>query len=466
MLDLLWREALLTGDRTLARRVLHTLARISQGGIYDHLGGGYSRYSVDAFWLVPHFEKMLYDNAQLLWLLGEAWAATLDPLYRERAEETVGWLQREMLVEGAFAASLDADSEGEEGKFYVWDAAEIDRLLGPEARAFKDAYGVTAAGNWEGRNVLNRLHEPGLPSTDEAGMLATARAQLLAARERRPRPARDDKLLADWNGMMIQALAEASFRFARPDWLALARSAFAAVLGRMAEGDRLHHSWRAGQRLPLAFLDDYAQMALAALLLHEQTGEADYLRRAEAWAARIDADYSAPDGGCFTAPASAELILRPRSGPDGPSPAGSASYLQVLARLWVLTGGEGHAERARRLVAAMGGDVRRNPFAHTAFLGAVAFLAAPVQIVLVGEPDDPAWQALRRTVAAAPVANRILSSVGDPAELPEGHPAAGKRKVAERATAYVCVGPTCLAPVTEPEALRAVLASVHTGAPE
>ncbi len=237
--DLLWRAALLSRDDVLTRRLLHTLNRISQGGIYDHLGGGYSRYSVDAYWLVPHFEKMLYDNAQLLRLLGEAWAATGDRLFAERARETVGWLEREMRVAGAFAASLDADSEGEEGKYYVWDAEEVDRLLGSDARAFKLAYGITAHGNFEGHNIPNRLHEAGLPPADRQAPLARSRATLLDARAKRVPPGRDDKLLADWNGLMIRGLAEAGLRFGEPAWIETAAAAFAAVVEHMSDGDRL-----------------------------------------------------------------------------------------------------------------------------------------------------------------------------------------------------------------------------------
>ncbi len=192
VLRLIWEEACRSGDPTLRHRVLHTLARIAQGGICDHLGGGFARYSVDAYWLVPHFEKMLYDNAQLLELLAGAHAATGEALFAARAAEIVAWLEREMLVDGAFASALDADSEGEEGRFYVWEAAEIDRLLGADAPAFRLAYGVTDTGNWEGRNILNRLHEPGLPSAADGELLARCRAILLAARDRAgsPRPRR------------------------------------------------------------------------------------------------------------------------------------------------------------------------------------------------------------------------------------------------------------------------------------
>ncbi|HEX8374488.1 MAG TPA: thioredoxin domain-containing protein, partial [Geminicoccaceae bacterium] len=237
ILELIWQAGLRTGDRTLRKRLLHTLARICQGGIYDHVGGGFARYSVDAYWLVPHFEKMLYDNAQLLRLLGAAHALTAEPLFRERAEETVAWLTREMMIGDAFASSLDADSEGEEGKFYVWDAAEIDEALGPDAPAFKLAYGVTASGNWEHKNVLNRLHEPGLPDPDEAEMLRRCRERLLDVRAPRPRPGLDDKMLADWNGLMVWGLAEAGGYLGRRDWVDLAARAFAEVVERMRDGE-------------------------------------------------------------------------------------------------------------------------------------------------------------------------------------------------------------------------------------
>ena len=177
LLHLLWRQALASNDHAIRQAVLHTLVNMCQGGIYDHLGGGFARYSVDALWLVPHFEKMLYDNAQLIALLSDAWADTQNPLFAARVLETIGWLEREMLVEDAFASSLDADSEGEEGKFYVWDAAEIDRLLGPEARAFRLAYGVTDAGNWEGKTILNRLHQLTLGTAGAGGGAAVERGR-------------------------------------------------------------------------------------------------------------------------------------------------------------------------------------------------------------------------------------------------------------------------------------------------
>ena len=251
-----------------------------------------------------------------------AWAATREPLFAARADETVAWLQREMMVDGAFAAALDADSEGEEGRYYVWSAEEIDRLLGAAAPAFRLAYGVTRSGNWEGSNVLNRLHEPGLPP-DEA-RAASRVAPDPAGRPGRPYPAEPGRQgpggleRADDRG----AWPQASGHLGRPNWLDLARGAFAAVLRHMGDGDRLSHSWRAGRRLPMAFLDDYAQMSRAALALYEQTGEPSYLERARAWVERCRQDFrDETAGGYFlSAPASDGPIVRPKNAQDGPTP--------------------------------------------------------------------------------------------------------------------------------------------------
>src|SRR4051812_17105245 len=227
LFELIWRAGLRTGDARYFTLVEITLDRICEGGIYDHLGGGFSRYSVDEKWLVPHFEKMLYDNAQLLELLALAFVRTGKTLYRERAQETVTWLQREMTrPEGAFSASLDADSEGEEGKFYVWSHAEIVQALGAEnAALFVQHYDVTAAGNFEGHNILNRLNTLPRSAGDDA-KLSLLREQLLMLRSKRVRPGLDDKVLADWNGMMIAALANAGTMLAEPSWVAIAAQAF------------------------------------------------------------------------------------------------------------------------------------------------------------------------------------------------------------------------------------------------
>src|SRR3984885_1006626 len=256
----LWSEYFRRNDPAARAAVRHLLNALCEGGIYDHLGGGFARYSTDAEWHVPHFEKMLYDNAQILELLALAYAETPAPLYAARAYETFGWLPREMLVEGGgFAASQDADQDGEEGLFFVWTADEIDAALGPSSVAFKTAYDVSPEGNWEGRNVLRRRRAHG-DAAAEAG-LAASRARLFALREARPKPGRDDKVLADWNGLMIAALVRASAVFGELAWIATARAAFDFVMGKLRGGDgRLLHAWREGHPGARALIDDYASM--------------------------------------------------------------------------------------------------------------------------------------------------------------------------------------------------------------
>ena len=279
LFELLWRAALRTGEARYFAAVDITLHHICEGGIYDHLGGGFSRYSVDERWLTPHFEKMLYDNAQLLELLAVAHQRSGNPLYRQRAAETVVWLAREMTTgEGAFAASLDADSEGEEGKFYVWSYDEVIATLGIEdGQFFARHYDVTPAGNFEGHNILNRLKQTECSETDEA-RLGTLRKKLLAVRDTRIRPGLDDKVLADWNGMMIAALANAGLMFNAPSWLDIAARAFGFVARAMTKGDRLGHSWRGGQLKFPGLASDFAAMIRAALALYEATRTAKLSR--------------------------------------------------------------------------------------------------------------------------------------------------------------------------------------------
>ena len=297
--ELLWRAWKRTGREPYREAVLRTLTTISQGGIYDHLGGGYARYATDAHWLVPHFEKMLYDNAELVSLLTLVWEETRDPLYAQRVAETVGWLEREMINnDGAFVSSLDADSEHEEGKIYVWSEPEIDAVLGDEATLFKRFYDVDAGGNWEGKTILNRLAHPALADMETEAALARCRDKLLAARAPRVRPGLDDKVLADWNGLMIAALAAAGSSFERADWVAFAERAFAFITLRMTGPDgRLHHSWCAGAARHPASVDDYANLCRAALALYEATSNAAYLGRARQWVAVLDRHHwDAADG--------------------------------------------------------------------------------------------------------------------------------------------------------------------------
>ncbi len=458
ILDCLWRRAVATADVDIKKTVTHALNRMCQGGIYDHLGGGFARYSVDDRWLVPHFEKMLYDNAQLLSLLADAFQVTGDTLFAARAKETVGWLEREMMVEGAFAAALDADSEGEEGRYYVWTEAEIDAVVaGGEGPDFKKIFDVTPAGNWEGKTILNRSAQDGLLADDEEAALQAQAARLLAVREKRVPPGRDDKVLADWNGLMIAALARASAVFEEPAWLDLAKTAFAFVAERMGDGDRLAHSFRDGRTLDLGFVEDYAAMADAALALFQHTGESGFLDRALGWVGELDRSHrDEANGGYFQTPVGVDdVLVRPKTAGDGPAPSGNGQIVSVLARLHDLTGDMRYRERADALVRAFAGDIRKNPVGHASMLTGIAMLDHPVQIVVAGEAGASGFETLRKTALRRAPPGATVLAVGPDQALPADHPAHGKGEVDGLPAAYVCEGRTCRLPITEPAALAA-----------
>jgi uncharacterized protein YyaL (SSP411 family) len=442
--------------------VLRTLTAMSQGGIYDHLGGGFARYSTDEEWLAPHFEKMLYDNAQLVDLLTLAWQETRDPLYAARVAETVAWIEREMIAEGgAFAATLDADSEGEEGRFYVWTEAEIDAALGDRAAVFKQTYDVSAHGNWEEKNILNRRRNTALGDEAAEAALAADRTVLLERRAVRVRPGWDDKVLADWNGLMIGALARAALAFDRPEWIALAETAFAAVVRQLGQGDRpggdarLAHAWRRGKATAPGLLEDYADMAASALALHEATEDAAYLDHARRWTAVLDTHFwDGGRGGYFmTADDGEALIVRSKSAYDAAVPSGNGTMLGVLSRLHHLTGDRLYALRADSLIAAFTGELQRNFIPLATWLNQAEDRMEPLQIVVIGPRQDPATTALLRAVHGCSLPGRMLLRLDPGTSLPDGHPAAGKAMVDGQPTAYLCRGPVCQAPVTAPEAL-------------
>ena len=461
VLELLWRAWLRNGDAAARDAVLLTLDKMSQGGIYDHLGGGYARYSTDARWLVPHFEKMLYDNAQILDLLTAAWKETGKPLYEARIRETVGWILREMIADGGgFAATLDADSEGEEGKFYVWSAQEIDAALGTDAALFKAAYDVTPEGNWEGKAILHRNHGAGPFEAGHEERLARCRETLLELRAARIRPGWDDKVLADWNGLAIGAMANAAAVFGEAEWLAAAETAYRFVTGTMEEDGRLHHSHRDGRTRHAATLDDYAAMARAALTLHEVTGDADCLARARAWAEALDAHYWDADGGGYflTADDAEALIVRTKSADDDATPSGNGLAAEVLARLWLVTGETRYRDRAEAAIAAFSGQIARNFFPLATLMNASELLQQGAQVVIAGEPGADDTLALHAAAIRAPAVARAVTIVPPGTELPATHPAHGKGPVDGAAAAYVCVGQTCSLPVTDADGLRAAMA--------
>ncbi len=455
-LGFLWRAFRRTGSPLYREAVTLSLDRMCQGGIYDHLGGGFARYATDAEWLVPHFEKMLYDNALLVELLLEAWRATGSPLYAERIRETIDWTLRDLRIsigDGfALAASFDADSEGEEGAYYVWKEAEIDALLGDESPVFKAAYDVSDYGNWEGKVILNRTAQPefGGPAHEEA--LARHRAILLKARGERTPPGRDDKVLADWNAMMVSALARAGAAFGRSDWIEAATALFANLVETLEDKDgRLRHSWCAGRTGPAGMLDDYAHMARAALALHQVTGEG--LEKAVAYAKAAESHFADPDGGYFmTASDANDLIARVKSVSDQAVPSGNAIMAEVLVRLHLATNDDGRRARAEDLLNSFSSESSEAMINRATAMNAYEMLHDAVQLVIVGESEAPKMGSLSQGAFEAAPDRVVVCHAGPPTD--------GKDPIDGAPTAYLCRRGTCQAPTTDANALRRALAEL------
>lgn len=463
----LWAAHLRSTSAIFKDAVTLTLDNICQGGIYDHLGGGFARYSTDDRWLAPHFEKMLYDNALLIELMSDVWLKTQSPLYASRTEETIGWLLREMKngkqgVSGfAFAGALDADSEGEEGKFYVWSEAEIAEVLGGDAKRFGDIYDVSAGGNWEGTNILNRLRTMDWDDATEAAM-TPLRDRLMARRDGRIRPGRDDKILADWNGLMIAAIVRAGIVFSRPDWIELAQTVYDWVRTNMtAEDGRLRHSFCAEKLQHPAVIDDIANMARAALYLSEATGNAAYIADAENWVAVADEHYLDTQGGGYfmSANDTPGLVAKPKPIFDNAQPSGNGTMAEVLVRLHLMTGNDSCRTRAESLFETFMAQENNHNLHHPTLLFAWELMVKGTQIVIAGNPEDPATQTLADIALKTPNRLSVVTHVGPDEALPETHAAAGKGMIDGKPAAYVCVGPTCSLPVTEPSALAEALGS-------
>jgi len=460
ILEMLWRAGLRTNDARFFETVEHSLERMCEGGIYDHLGGGFSRYSVDEKWLVPHFEKMLYDNAQLLELLGLAFQRSGKALFARRARETVTWLAREMTTEeGAFSASLDADSEGEEGKFYVWSYEDVIRALGIEdGEYFARHYDINPGGNFEGQSILNRLADLERTEDDEA-RLALLRAKLLAVRSRRVRPGLDDKLLADWNGLMIAALVNAGVTLDESDWLMMAKRAFDFIARNMSKHHRLGHSWRDGKLLFPGLASDFAAAIRAALALYEATGELPYLEQALNWQDAFDAHYADPDTGGYylSADDASDLLLRPHSTSDDATPNPNAVAAQNLVRLSVLTGDDRWRAKADRLMENILSAAERNLFGHVALLNALDLRLRAAEIIATGSEVERFAQAALKL----PYLDRIVLRAVGSANLPALHPAQENLRAASGSAAFICIAERCSLPVKNPEQIASVVANMR-----
>jgi uncharacterized protein len=460
MLENLWRAGLRRNDERFFDLVVLSLERMARGGIYDHLGGGFSRYSVDERWLVPHFEKMLYDNAQILELLALAYKRSGRSLFQARARETVAWMRREMRTStGAFAASLDADSEGEEGKFYVWTLDQLQQILDPrDAEFFAAHYDVSLAGNFENHNILNQLND--LPrSTDDEDRLAALRMRLLEARAQRVRPGLDDKILADWNGLMIAGLANASTLVGEPEWVELAEQAYDFVAGTMTRGDRIGHAWRDGQLVYPGLASDFASMVRAALSLHEATGRPSYLTDAIRWQSALERHYADAGSGRYflTADDAQDLIVRPHSTLDEAIPNHNALIAQNLIRLSALTGDDRWRARADQLFDGLLPLTVENLFGHVSVLNALDLRLRAASIVIAGSRSAEFAQ----TACAMPYLDRIVVRIGTPDQLSPHHPAQAALKTAPMEAAVVCVGERCSLPIDQPDRIPAVVSEMR-----
>ena len=458
-----------TGDASARAMVEATLARMARGGIYDHLGGGFHRYATDAAWLVPHFEKMLYDNAQLARVYLHAWQVTRVPLFRRVVEETLGYLLREMASPaGGFYSSLDADSEGEEGKFYVWSAAEVREAVGEDAALFCEVYGVTERGNFEGRNILHLAGDPaalaaarGLAPNEAEARLAQARRRLFERRGRRPRPATDDKVLAAWNGLALGALAEAARVLDRAEWRAAATRTAAFLLSEMRTPDgRLLRAWREGRARVNAYLEDYACVCDGLLALYETTFEARWFAEARALARVMVERFGRPGGGFYdTSDDHEALVVRPRDLQDHATPSGGAMAASVLLRLAALSGEARDREVAEAAIREVQPAAGAYPTAFAQWLCALDFaLASPKEVAIVGDPDAPGTRALLAVLRARYRPHQVVA-LGRPDEAPGVPLLEGRAPVDGRPTAFVCRGFTCRLPVTDPAALEAELAA-------
>ena len=452
-MDALWLSWLYNRDSDSRDKFIHSLKTMLQGGIYDHLGSGLCRYSTDADWLVPHFEKMLYDNAQLIRHASYAYAETKNDLFRIRIEETIDWLVREMrLPDGSFASSLDADSEGEEGKFYVWSDAEIDDILGEDSPAFKAFYGVTSSGNFEGHNILNRLHD-----VDDGGsvppLIQEARTKLFAQRETRIRPGRDDKALTDWNALAIRALAEAGRSFSKPEWVTLAVEAYQSIMSPFRAG-QMAHCRMEDQLVYPALSTDYAGMINAALALYEASADRAYVDDAEKLKQALDTHHRDASGNYrLSALGADDVILHAYGDYDEAIPSATSQIIEALTRLFLATGDMALYQSNETLIEQALGRALAQQYGQIGILNAARIAAEPLSLVVAAQSPQDELVSIANRYPDPRRLDKIVSFTADAEiELPTGGTAR-----AEKPSAWFCKGHVCLPPVESGEALRILL---------
>jgi uncharacterized protein YyaL (SSP411 family) len=474
-LMLLLRHHAETGDAEALGIVEHTLKAMLVGGIYDQLGGGLCRYSTDYGWVVPHFEKMLYDNALLVQALTEAYLVTGKPFFRAYAEDTIAYVRRDLgAPDGAFYSAEDADSEGEEGRFYVWTPREVASLLSEEdARAAMAYWGITPMGNFEHARTILTSTRPiaavavglGVSEAALADSLQRAREVLFEARSKRTRPLRDDKILASWNGLMISALARAGRAFAEPDLIHAAEQAARFILTRLRdESGRLMRRWREGEARFKAYLVDHGQMANACLDLFETSYDPSWFDEALRLMREVNRLFRNDNGPYYDAGCDAEpLIARTMEGYDGVEPSGNSSAALAFLRLHALGVREGFEQDALRIVAGYASHLSQAGVSFSAMLNALSFhLAPPKEVAIVGDAKADETQAMLKVLRQRFLPDTVVAFAepGTVADLGARIPLlASRQAVGNRATAYVCRNMTCQLPVHTPQELTALLDS-------
>ena len=459
-----------TGNPRALEMARLTLTKMARGGMYDQLGGGFHRYSVDGEWLVPHFEKMLYDNAQLAPLYLHGWLATGDPEYRRVCAETLDYILREMThPEGGFFSAQDADSEGVEGKFFVWSADEIRAALSDAemAQAALVYWGADEEPNFEGHNILFVPREParvaqdlGMPAERLAGLIAGARSRLYGVRDTRVHPGLDDKVLASWNGLALSAFAEAGRALGRPDYIAAAVKNAGFVIAQMSDGSRLLRSWKDGQGRIKGYLEDYAMVGTGLLTLYEATFDRRWLDESRRLADQALALFWDGRDEMFfdTGEDQEALVVRPRNLFDNAVPSGTSVAIEWLMRLAILFGEERYEALALKALRPMADLMTRHPSGFGRYLAALDFHLGPVAEVALVWPDGAGAGPLAETTFRRYMPNRLV--VGAPASAPAraGLPLLADRSVVDgKPTAYVCRRYVCHLPVTDPAALAAQL---------
>ncbi len=455
VLTFLLNYQLRIGSEDALAVVEHSLSAMAKGGMYDQLGGGFHRYATDRAWMIPHFEKMLYDNAQLARIYLRAWQVTGNPFYRTIAEEVLDYVIREMTdPAGGFYSTQDADSEGEEGKFFVWTPDEIRDALEEEAEPFMEAYGVTIHGNFEGKNILEFVGD-----TDQRPALADARRKLLEAREQRIHPGLDDKVLTSWNGLMMAAFAEAARVLVRDDYRVVAERNADFLLCQLRQDDgRLLHTWKNGDARFNGYLEDYSYLMEGLLEMYQTTFEPQWFVAAQELAETMIARFSTPDGGFYdTSDDHEALITRPRDLQDNATPSGNAMAVTTLLKLAGFTNELRYVDIAHQALAQMQAMMAQYPLGFGQWLQALNYaLSQPREIAIVGDPQAADTHALL-DVCTSGYRPYQLVAVGSPSYGDAVPLLRGRSQVGGKATAYVCTNFTCCPPVTDPVGLEALL---------